>query len=46
MPKVIHFEIHADGPERAVSFYTKVFGWKAQKRAGQARPFCLHISAI
>jgi uncharacterized protein len=27
MPRVIHFEIHADNPERAVAFYQSVFGW-------------------
>lgn len=26
-PRVAHFEIHADNPERAVGFYKKVFGW-------------------
>jgi hypothetical protein len=31
MPRVIHFEIHAHDPERAVTFYTQVFGWKIQK---------------
>jgi predicted enzyme related to lactoylglutathione lyase len=34
MPKVIHFEIHADDPERAVKFYTRVFGWKIDKWQG------------
>jgi len=34
MPRVIHFEINADQPERAVDFYTKVFGWKANKWEG------------
>jgi uncharacterized protein len=28
VPRVIHFEIPADDPERAVNFYKKVFGWK------------------
>ena len=28
MPKVIHFEIPADDPERASKFYSDVFGWK------------------
>jgi predicted enzyme related to lactoylglutathione lyase len=28
MPRVVHFEINADSPERAVRFYEKVFGWK------------------
>ena len=27
MPRVVHFEIHAEKPERAIAFYTKVFGW-------------------
>jgi len=28
MPRPIHFEIHADEPERAVAFYQKLFGWE------------------
>jgi predicted enzyme related to lactoylglutathione lyase len=28
MPRVIHFEIHADDPERAIRFYHSVFGWE------------------
>jgi predicted enzyme related to lactoylglutathione lyase len=31
MPRVIHFEIPADNPKRAVEFYKKVFGWKIEK---------------
>ncbi|MGH8399429.1 MAG: VOC family protein, partial [Gammaproteobacteria bacterium] len=27
MPRVVHFEIHADDPERAMRFYRSVFGW-------------------
>jgi predicted enzyme related to lactoylglutathione lyase len=34
MPRVVHFEINADDPERAIQFYTNVFGWKVQKWAG------------
>src|SRR5437660_3446153 len=34
MPRVIHFEIHADNPERAIAFYQSVFGWQFQKWAG------------
>jgi predicted enzyme related to lactoylglutathione lyase len=34
LPKVIHFEIPADNPERAVTFYKKVFGWKIEKWQG------------
>ena len=30
MGRVIHFEIHADDPERAAAFYRAVFGWNAR----------------
>src|SRR5262245_40593000 len=34
MPRVVHFEISADDPERAVTFYNKVFGWQVRKWDG------------
>lgn len=34
MPRVVHFEINVDEPERAVKFYSDVFGWKIQKWEG------------
>ena len=34
MPRPVHFEIHAEQPERAVAFYEKVFGWTSQKWEG------------
>jgi uncharacterized protein len=34
MNRVVHFEIHADKPERAIEFYKKVFGWKFEKWGG------------
>src|SRR5690242_9793170 len=34
MSRVIHFEIHADNPERAVGFYSGLFGWNFQKWDG------------
>jgi hypothetical protein len=34
MPRVVHSEINADNPKRAVQFYAKVFGWKVEKWAG------------
>jgi len=34
MPRPVHFEIHADQPERAVSFYENVFAWRSQKWDG------------
>jgi len=40
MPRVIHFEIPADDPNRAVKFYTDVFGWKIQKWEGMDYWLC------
>jgi predicted enzyme related to lactoylglutathione lyase len=34
MPRVIHFEIVADKPERAIKFYKEVFGWEFNKWEG------------
>jgi predicted enzyme related to lactoylglutathione lyase len=31
MPRVIHFEIHAGDPDRAIRFYQAVFGWSFQR---------------
>jgi predicted enzyme related to lactoylglutathione lyase len=31
VPRIVHFEIHAENPERAVKFYSEVFGWSFQK---------------
>jgi hypothetical protein len=32
--RVGHFEIHANDPERAVKFYSEIFGWKISKWEG------------
>lgn len=37
MSRPVHFEIHADEPERAIAFYTAVFGWSFN-RWGEAEP--------
>jgi predicted enzyme related to lactoylglutathione lyase len=34
VPRVVHFEIDAEKPERAIKFYEKVFGWKIEKWKG------------
>ena len=34
MPRVVHFEIHAADPDRAVDFYKTLFGWAFQKWEG------------
>ncbi len=31
MNRVVHFEIHADNPDRVQEFYESVFGWTFQK---------------
>jgi predicted enzyme related to lactoylglutathione lyase len=36
MPRVVHFEVMAENPERASNFYREVFGWKIEKWAGPA----------
>jgi predicted enzyme related to lactoylglutathione lyase len=30
MSRVVHFEIHASDPARAIEFYTSLFGWSFQ----------------
>jgi predicted enzyme related to lactoylglutathione lyase len=32
--RVVHFEIHAANPERVVTFYAGLFGWKIQRWEG------------
>ncbi len=34
MPRIVHFEIHADDPERAINFYRDTFGWEFTKWEG------------
>lgn len=34
MARVVHFEIHAENPQRAVDFYKNVFEWEFQKWEG------------
>jgi uncharacterized protein len=34
MPRVVHFELMADDPDRAVEFYKKVFEWEITKWNG------------
>jgi len=36
MPRVVHFEIGAEEPERAVKFYQDVFDWRVDKWEGPA----------
>lgn len=34
MPRIIHFEIHAEDPSRAMRFYSSLFGWEFTKWGG------------
>jgi hypothetical protein len=34
MARVVHFEIHADNPDRAIKFYRDVLGWEFTKWNG------------
>jgi predicted enzyme related to lactoylglutathione lyase len=34
MSRVVHFEIHADDPQRAVNFYQNIFDWQINKWEG------------
>jgi uncharacterized protein len=34
MSRVVHFEIHAEDPDRAIKFYQSLFGWEFTKWAG------------
>lgn len=34
MPRIVHFDIEVKNPEKAVEFYSKVFGWEFKKWNG------------
>ena len=34
MSRIVHFELPADNPDRAMNFYQKAFGWSFQKFEG------------
>jgi predicted enzyme related to lactoylglutathione lyase len=34
MPRVIHFEMQAEDPQRAIGFYQGLFGWEFSKWSG------------
>ncbi len=39
MNRVVHFEIQAEKPERAIKFYEDVFGWKIEKWEGSSMEY-------
>ncbi len=34
MPRITHFDLYADDPERAIAFYERALGWKIDKWQG------------
>ena len=34
MPRVVHFDLEADDPERAIAFYERAFGWRFERWQG------------
>ena len=45
MNRVVHFEIQADDPERAATFYRNVFGWSIDKWDGGAMEYWIVMTA-
>lgn len=45
MSRVIHFEIPAADPDRAVAFYGKAFGWKFDKWGGPTEYWLINTGA-
>jgi len=45
MNRVVHFEIQAENPERAIAFYKKVFGWKIEKWEGSDMEYWMVMTA-
>jgi len=44
MNRVIHFEIHAENPERVAEFYRQVFAWDVSKWDNPAGEYWLIVS--
>lgn len=43
--RVVHFEIHASDPLRAIKFYKNVFHWQFEKWEGGATPYWMIMTA-
>ena len=43
--RVVHFEIQADDPERAMKFYKEIFGWTFNKWEGLGTPYWIVMTA-
>lgn len=45
MNRVVHFEIQAEDPERAIKFYQSIFGWDFQKWDGGDSDYWMVMTA-
>ena len=45
MNRIVHFEIHADDPERAAKFYRDVFGWQIDKWENSSMDYWMVMTA-
>ena len=45
MPRVVHFEIPADNPDRACAFYRDVFAWQVQTWPGPVQYYLARTGA-
>jgi predicted enzyme related to lactoylglutathione lyase len=45
MNRIVHFEIQADEPQRAVTFYKKVFGWTIEQWPGLGYEYWMVMTA-
>jgi predicted enzyme related to lactoylglutathione lyase len=45
MPRVVHFEIHADNPDRAIRFYQGLFDWQFQSWGGPQEYWLIRTGA-
>jgi predicted enzyme related to lactoylglutathione lyase len=44
MSRVVHFEIHAENPERAIAFYRNIFGWEFTPWGGGEQEYWLVVT--
>ncbi len=45
MDRVVHFEVQAENPERAIKFYQAVFSWQFVKWEGSPIPYWMIMTA-
>ncbi len=46
MATIVHFDLPADDPERAMAFYSGLFGWKFEKSEGPFEYYLIETAAL